>query len=39
MVGISGMAEGVGARLGSLGRTWLDPWSGGDGEGKDGRGG
>ena len=39
MVGISGMAKGAGARVGGLGKTWLDPWSGGDGEGIDGGGG
>ena len=36
MEGISGMVKGVDASLGSFGKPWLDPWRGGDGEGKDG---
>ena len=39
MDGEIGVARGAGARVGCLGKTWLGPLSGGDGEGNDGGGG
>ena len=39
MVGIFGMARGVGTRLDGLVKAWLGPLRGGDGVGNDGGGG